>query len=176
MGVVAHIGGDKNKTGQCACIDVLLKLLQGDHFRSASPLVQPDRIEVHKRVMLLLVFASRLALKFTRGLHVLLVGLPGATAGFDQVGQTWRIDKAILAVAIDIKGIPADHGQVIWQAGMGDCMVPGKQCVIGRIPVVDRHEQVADHFMKVLVLEGNDHNMIEVRQGGGCYRNGFGCM
>ena len=47
--------------------------------------IQADRIEVQERVMLLGVEVC--IAHETGGRHALFVGFPGASAGFDQVGQ-----------------------------------------------------------------------------------------
>ncbi len=64
--------------------------------------------------------------------HIVLIGFPGAPAGFDQVGQAGRVDVAVVeidAVIGDVEGVAADQGDVIWQAGMCCRIMLGQQGV-----------------------------------------------
>ena len=99
----------------------------------------------------------------TRFGHIFLIGLPGAAARFDQIRQAGRIDKAILAIAVNSKGVTAHQCNVVRQAGMPDRVILCEQCILVRQLVVRWHERIIDHRAKLLVLEHDDDDMLEVR-------------
>ncbi len=158
--VVAQVRGDENEIRKRSRFDVRLKHSKGHNALFAARGIQPDRVEVNERIMLLNVVAFASEKAWFR--DILLIRFPGAASGFDQVREAGRIDEAIAAIALDPKCVTAHQCNIVRQAGMPDCVILREQGVFTRQPVVIRHERIANHGSKLLVLEHDDDDMVEV--------------
>ena len=126
----------------------------------AARSVRSNRIKVDERVVLLGIWI-RITQVAMPG-HGLLVGLPGASAGLDQVGKTGGIHEAIIAVAVDSEGVTTDQRNVVGQTWMRHCIVLRQQRVFTRQLVVGWHQGIADDLAEILVLEYDHDDVVEV--------------
>ena len=164
MRVVAKVGLDEKEIRKRAGLDVRLKRGEWDDAPLAARSVQPDWIEINERIMFLNIVG--LIPQKARPWHVLLVGFPGAPAGFDIVGQTRRVDETIIAIDINTKGITTNESNVIRQTRMGNCVILRQQRIFAPKLIVIRHQRIADHASKLFVLEHYDDNMLEIWNNG----------
>ena len=150
----------KLKFGSVPAVNVRLKRSERNNASFTPRLVQPDRVEVNKRIVLLDV-EMRVA-KVTRFRHVLLISFPGAATGFNEIGQAGRVDETIVAIGINAESITANESNIVRQARMRDRVILGQQRIFAREFVVIGHQVVANDTAKLLVLEHDNDNMLEI--------------
>ena len=123
--------------------------------------IQADSVEVNEGVMFLNV---NMGIAQIAGLgHILLIGLPGAAAGFDEIREAGRIDETIMAIGVNPEGVAAYQSNVVRQAGMPHRVILRKQRIFLCQPVVIRHERIPDDGAELLVLEHDNDDMLKVR-------------
>ena len=98
MGGVTNIGGDEDEVGQVIRGEVYVHLSQRDNTALASFLVRADGVKENEGVMFADV-AQCIASEAWLG-HIILVGFPGPSTGFDEVGQAGGVDITICIITI----------------------------------------------------------------------------
>src|SRR4029450_11451642 len=99
-----------------------------------------DGVKINKWIMFLNIIAP--VAKKTRFGQILLVGFPGTATLFDQVRKTAGVDKTLIAISINTKGISTHQREVVRQAGMPDRVIFCQQRIFMRESVIGGHERV----------------------------------
>ena len=85
-----------------------------------------------------------------------------AIEGFNLVGQISGGNITIFAIGSDLKGIPAENGQVVGQAGVGDGVILRQDGVFSGKAVKLRHLPVVINKVELMVLEKDENDVLKI--------------